>query len=268
MMAEPLQGKVALITGGSSGIGRGTALRLAALGVRVAVAARGQAALAAVVDEITKQGQLALALPTDVTVAEQCRQAVAATLDRFGQLDILVSSAGVSMRTYFANSDLVAMERVMRVNFLGTLYVTHYALPHIRQTRGSLVALSSLTGLRGVPSYGLYGASKFAIQGLYDSLRLEVRRDGVHVGVVAPGFVDTPLREHVLGPGGRPWDNPPPPPFRIWPVDKAVDRVVRCIVHRRKQINLPWFVGPLFWLDRIVGGWIGDRILEMTFPPL
>src|SRR5947209_7101007 len=218
MKKHPLCDKVVLITGGSSGIGRATALRLAGHGAKVAVAARSEAALEQVAREAAGLGTEALAVPTDVTDAGQCRRAVESAVARFGRLDILICSAGLSMRGYFAGSDLAALERVMRVNFFGTLYVTHFALPYIKQTRGSLVALSSLTGLRGVPSYALYGASKFAIGGLYDSLRLELRPDGVHVGVVAPGFVDTPLRQSVLGPDGRPWANPPDPPFRIWPV--------------------------------------------------
>jgi NAD(P)-dependent dehydrogenase (short-subunit alcohol dehydrogenase family) len=265
---HPLAGKIALITGGSSGIGRATALRLAGYGGQVAVAARTQAALAEVVQTAAAQGSKVLAVPTDVTDPEQCRRAVEATVGHFGRLDILICSAGLSMRTYFAGSDLAAMERVVRVNFLGTLYATHYALPHVRQVRGSLVALSSLTGLRGVPSYSVYGATKFAVQGLYESLRLELARDGVHVGVVAPGFVDTPLRDHVLGPDGKPWAKPPPPPFRIWPVEKCVDRIVRLLVKRRAQSNLPPFMGPLFWLDEIVGRWIGNAILRYKFPPV
>jgi NAD(P)-dependent dehydrogenase (short-subunit alcohol dehydrogenase family) len=265
---HPLHDKVVLVTGGSSGIGRATALRLADHGARVAVAARTEAALAEVVKEAEGRGAEALAVPTDVTDAVQCCRAVEATVARFGRLDILICSAGLSLRTYFANSDLDILERVMRVNFFGTLYATHYALPHVRRARGSLVALSSLTGLRGVPSYALYGASKFAIQGLYDSLRLELKRDGVHVGVVAPGFVDTPLRQSVLGPDGRAWTNPPDPPFRIWPVERCVDRIVRLLVKRRRQANLPWFVEPLFWLDEIVGRVIGDAILRWKFPPV
>jgi NAD(P)-dependent dehydrogenase (short-subunit alcohol dehydrogenase family) len=262
-----LRDKVALITGGSSGIGQGTALRLAGLGARVVVAARNADALADVVRKAEAAGAQALAVPTDVTDAEQVRRAVEATVDRFGRLDVLVCSAGVSMRAYFANCDLAALERVMRVNFFGTLYATHHALPHVRRTRGSLVAISSLTGVRGIPSYGIYGASKFAVIGLYDSLRLELRRDGVHVGWVAPGFVDTPLRESVLGPDGKPWGTPPEPPFRIWPVEKCVDRVVRLIVKRRKQALLPAFLGPLLWADHIVLSKIGDAVLRWKFPP-
>lgn len=267
MKSHPLCDKVALITGGSSGIGRATALRLAGYGAKVAVASRSEAALEQVVHEAAAVGAEALAVPTDVTDAEQCRQAVECTVARFGRLDILICSAGLSLRGYFAGSDLATLERVMHVNFFGTLYVTHFALPYVKQTRGSLVALSSLTGLRGVPSYALYGASKFAIQGLYDSLRLELQPDGVHVGVVAPGFVDTPLREHVLHPDGRRWAKPPPPPFRVWPVQKCVDRIVRLLIKRRAQANLPGFMGPLLWLDQIVACSIGNAILRYKFPP-
>jgi NAD(P)-dependent dehydrogenase (short-subunit alcohol dehydrogenase family) len=264
---HPLQGKVALITGGSSGIGRATALRLAGYGARVAVAARNVDALADVARAGEALGAETLPVAADVTDAAQCRHAVEATVARFGRLDILVCSAGVSMRSYFEGSDLAALERVVRVNFLGALYATYFAIPHVKRTRGSLVALSSLTGKRGIPSYAVYGASKFAVQGLYESLRLELGRDGVHVGVIAPGFVDTPLRERVLGPDGQPWKEPPPPPFRIWPVEKCVDRVVRLIVRRRKQALLPAFTGPLLVLDQALAGWIGDAILAWKFPP-
>jgi NAD(P)-dependent dehydrogenase (short-subunit alcohol dehydrogenase family) len=264
---HPLQGKVVLITGGSSGIGRATALRLAGFGSRIAVAARDTAALAEVAGQATALGTEALAVPTDVTDADQCRAMVETTVARFGRLDVLLCSAGLSMRTYFEGSDLATMERVMRVNFFGTLYATYFAIPHVKRSRGSLVAVSSLTGKRGIPSYSIYGASKFAVQGLYDSLRLELGRDGVHVGVVSPGFVDTPLRYRVLGPDGKPWQKPPEPPFRIWPVEKCVDRVVRLIVRRRKQALLPGFTGPLLALDQCLGNWIGDTILARCFPP-
>src|SRR5262245_35667293 len=114
---HPLHGKVVLITGGSSGIGRAAALRLAGYGARVAVAARNRDALADVVRSAEELGAEALAVPTDVTDAGQCRRAVEATIERFGQLDILICSAGVSMRAYLEGSDLAALEQVMQVNF-------------------------------------------------------------------------------------------------------------------------------------------------------
>jgi|SRR5579884_2059706 len=262
---HPLQGKVALITGGSSGIGRAAALRFAAHGARVAVAARTAADLEAVAVEVRAHGGDALAVPTDVTDAAQCGRAVAATVERFGRLDVLLCSAGVSLRAPFADCDLDVCERVMRVNFFGTLYVTHHALPHVRRRRGSLVAVSSLTGRRGVPSYAVYGASKFAVQGLYDSLRVELAGDGVHVGVLSPGFVDTPLRDKVLGPNGEPWDSPPEPPFRVWPVERCVDLLIRLIVRREREALLPWFVRHLLAFDLASGGHVGDRWLRGRF---
>src|SRR5438874_5091460 len=264
---HPLHGKVVLITGGSSGIGRATALRLAGCGARLALAARNRDALEEVGRAVKELGSEALTLPTDVTEAEQVRRAVEAAVERFGGLDVLLCSAGVSMRAYFEGSRLDAMERVMRVNFFGTLYATHFALPHVKKTRGSLVAISSLTGKRGIPSYAIYGASKFAIQGLYEALGMELAHEGVHVGVVSPAFVDTPLRENVLGADGKPWPVPPPPPFRIWPVEKCVERIVRLIVKRQRQALMPWFTGPLLVIDEMLGRVLGDRILLRKFPP-
>jgi len=254
-----------LITGGSSGIGRATALRLAALGAKIAVAARQPGPLEDVVREVETLGAEAIAVPTDVTETDQCQCAIEKTVARFDKLDVLICSAGVSMRAAFAESDLAVMERVLRVNFFGTLYPTYHAIPYLRKTRGSLVAISSLTGKRGTPSYAVYGASKFAVQGLYESLRLELRPDGIHVGVVSPGFVDTPLRERVLGPDGKPWEKPPSPPFRVWPVEKCVDRIIDLIVKRKSQSLLPGFVGPLLALDHLLNGWLGDKILSRRF---
>lgn len=264
---HPLHGKVALITGGSSGIGRATALRLAAFGARVAVAARTVAALKETVNEAETLGVEALAVPTDVTDVEQCRRAVETTAAHFGRLDMLVCSAGVSMRGLFADAEPAALEQIMRVNFFGTLYPTYFAIPHVKHSRGSLVAISSLTGKRGTPSYAIYGASKFAVRGLYDSLRLELAGDGVHVGVVSPGFVATPLRQRVLDSKGQPWPTPPTPPFRIWPVEKCVDRVVQLIIKRKPQALLRAFVSPLLALDEITSGRLGDWYLGRKFDP-
>ena len=264
---HPLHGKIALVTGGSSGIGRATALRLASFGVRVAVASRNAEALEEVAGQAKARGVEALAVPTDVTDLDQCRRAVETTVAHFGRLDVLLCSAGVSMRGMFADAEPTALEHVMRVNFFGTLYPTYFAVPHVKRSRGSLVAISSLTGKRGTPSYAVYGASKFAVRGLYDSLRLELAADGVHVGVVSPGFVDTPLRERVLDSSGRTWLRPPAPPFRIWPVEKCVDRIVRVLVKRKPQALLPGFVSPLLALDEITGGRLGDWYLGGKFDP-
>ena len=172
------------------------------------------------------------------------------------------------MRTYFEDSDLAAMRQVVDVNFWGTLYTTYYAVPHVKRTGGSLIAISSLTGRRGIPSYAVYGASKFAVEGLYESLRLELSRDGVHVRVVSPSFVDTPLRQRVLGPNGQPCQQPLSVPLPIFPVERCVDLIVRLIVKRRSQAVLPWRSSLFLKLEQVFGSWIGDRILSAKFPPV
>ncbi len=260
-----MQGKVALITGASSGIGRAVAVRLAGLGVRIALAARTEATLREVADEIQHDGGHALIVPTDVTEAEACRRAVERTVEQFGQLDILLCSAGVSMRAAFEQTSLEAIERVMRINFLGTLYPTWHAIPHVKTTRGSLVAVSSLVGRRGTPTYAVYGASKFAVQGLYESLRVELAEHGVHVGIVSPGHVATPLRQRVLGPDGQPWTTPPPVPFRVWPVERVVDRLVRLLQRRQAEALIPGFVKPMLGLEQFLGPWLGDWIIARQF---
>jgi NAD(P)-dependent dehydrogenase (short-subunit alcohol dehydrogenase family) len=259
--------KAVLITGASSGIGKATALRLAKEGAHLALVSRSPDALDQVAQETRALGAQVVVLPTNVAEADQCGRAVDATVAAFGRLDVLLCSAGLSLRAYFEKTRLEVLERVMRVNFFGTLYMTHFALPHVKKTRGSLVAISSLTGKRGIPSYALYGASKFAIQGLYEALRVELLRDGVHVGIVSPAFVDTPLRVNVLGPDGQPWPEPPPPPFRIWPVEKCVDQIMKLLRRRRNEAMIPWFAGPLILLDRMLGSRLGDRILAKRFPP-
>jgi len=262
-----LRDQVVLITGASSGIGRATAIEMARLGARVVAASRNSAALLELAKEIGSSGGQALAVATDVTDPAQCQKAVESAVQKFGRLDVLICSAGISMRSDFEHSNLEAMERVVRVNFLGTVYATFFAIPHIKKSRGSLVAISSLTGLRGVPSYGIYGATKFAVQGLYESLRIELGRSGVHVGTVSPGFVDTPLRDRVLGADGAVMKEPPDPPFRVWPVEKCVKRIIRLVVRRRRQALLPAFTGPLMTLDDMLGRRIGDWILAWRFPP-
>jgi NAD(P)-dependent dehydrogenase (short-subunit alcohol dehydrogenase family) len=262
---HPLRDKVVLVTGASSGIGRAAALRMAGHGARIAVAARRAEALAETAREAERSGASALALPTDVADPEQCRRAVEATAGRFGRLDVLLCCAGVSMRSRLSGSDLSAIEHVMRINFSGILHCTYYAIPHVKQSHGSLVAVSSLAGKRGLPTYAAYCASKFAVQGLYESLRLELAPDRVHVGLFSPGHVDTPLRQNVLGPDGRVWPAPPDPPFRIWPVEKCVDRIVRLIVKRRAESLLPGFVRPMLAIDNTVGPWLGDWILAKVF---
>ncbi|MBM7113748.1 SDR family oxidoreductase [Archangium primigenium] len=192
-----------VITGASSGIGEELAVALAARGARLVLAARDATALERVRERCERAGGRALVVPTDVSDPEACRRLVERAVEAFGGIDVLVNNAGVVMRGRFEQvTDLSVFERLMRVNYLGSVYCTHHALPHLKARRGLLVAVSSLTGKSGVPGRSGYSATKHAMQGFFDSLRIELLGSGVDVFVVCPGFVATPIRSRAYGPDG------------------------------------------------------------------
>jgi short-subunit dehydrogenase len=200
---DPMKGKTVVITGASSGIGEELAVALAARGAHVVLAARDEAALAAVKQRCEQAGGRALVVPTDVSDPEACRRLVERSVAEFGGIDVLVNNAGLGMRGRFEDvTDLSVFERLMRVNYLGSVYCSHHALPHLKARRGLLVAVSSLTGKSGAPTRSGYAATKHAMQGFFDSLRIELRDSGVDVLVVSPGFVTTNIRARALGPDG------------------------------------------------------------------
>ncbi len=169
----------------------------ASRGDNVVLAARNEDELRKLAKEC---GPNALVVKTDVTDPKQCEAMVKAAVDRFGGIDVLVNNAGISMWARFREiTDLTLFERIMKVNYLGTVYSTHYAIEHLIRSRGLVVGISSLTGKTGVPTRSGYAASKHAMQGFLDSIRIELRGTGVDVLVVSPGFVKTDIRSRVLG---------------------------------------------------------------------
>jgi short-subunit dehydrogenase len=200
-----MQGKTVIITGASAGIGEELAVALASRGANLVLGARGEEALARVKQRCEQAGGRALSVGTDVTDPEACRRMIERAVEAFGGVDILVNNAGISMVARFEEvKDLSIFDRVMRVNYLGAVYCTHHALPHLKARKGLLVAISSLTGKTGVPTRTGYAASKHAMQGFFDSLRIELLGTGVDVLVVSPGFVATDIRARALGPDGKP----------------------------------------------------------------
>jgi short-subunit dehydrogenase len=237
-----LRGKSVVVTGASTGIGRALAVALAARGARLTVAARGQEGLDETVRQIAAAGGEALAVAVDVSGATNCRTLVEAAVGRFGGIDVLVHNAGISMWARFDEiTDLSIFERIIRVNYLGAVYLTHYALPHLKQRRGLIVAVSSLTGKIGVPTRTGYSASKHALQGFFDSLRIELHGSGVDVLVVSPGFVATDVRAHAFGADGQPLGQrttttPRAEDDDTMSVEECVRQMVAAIEARRREL--------------------------------
>lgn len=195
-MSDPRQ--VIIITGSSDGIGAELARQLAARhgsGLALVLAARNQELLQAVASDCARHGCATLVVKTDVGIEQQCRQLVASTMDAYGRIDVLINNAGKSAQALFEEVENLAWyEELMRINFWGSLWCTHAALPHLKATRGKIVAVSSLAGLIGVPGRTAYSASKFAMGGFFESLRAEMKGAGVSVTVAYPGVVATQIR--------------------------------------------------------------------------
>jgi NAD(P)-dependent dehydrogenase (short-subunit alcohol dehydrogenase family) len=197
-------GKSVLVTGAGGGLGRAVAARFAAAGARVVALDRDAAAVESLRAELEASGRACLAVPGDVTDAGRCAGAVAAALERFGGLDVLVNNAGMSHRSAFAATDPGVIRRVMEVNFFGAVSCTAAALPHLLERRGLIVAISSVAGFTPLIARTGYAASKHALHGFFESLRAELEPRGVDVMMVCPSFVATQIDRHALGGDGRP----------------------------------------------------------------
>lgn len=238
-----MQNKVVIITGASSGIGKALAFRFAAAGARLVLAARRVNFL----DEIVKQLPQTeiLTVETDVSREEDCRGLVEKAIARFGQIDVLINNAGISMRALFTEVELDVLRRLMDVNFWGTVYCTKYALPHLLQTKGSVVGVISVAGHVGLPGRTGYAASKFAVRGFLDTLRIENLKTGLHVLVAAPGFTASEVRKSALNAEGRQQGETPRDENKMMSAETCADHIFRAVVKRKRQLILTFIEGKV-----------------------
>jgi NADP-dependent 3-hydroxy acid dehydrogenase YdfG len=200
-MAGRLAGKVALVTGASSGIGEAAALALAAEGAAVAVMGRRKERLDSLVAKIAAAGSTGLALPGDVAVAEEATKAVADTVAQLGRIDILVNSAGVNEAGGVESLSLDAWHRVLDINLLGTLYCCKAAIgPMKAQGGGDIINISSTAGRRAAAPFASYSTSKFGLTGLTECLRQEVGGAGIRVCILEPGATSTEIADSISDP--------------------------------------------------------------------
>jgi short-subunit dehydrogenase len=237
-MTNPFyQNKVVVITGASSGIGKELAFRLAEQGARLALAARGVEQLEAVQAECLKRGaRQALAIPTDVAEQSQCEALIRQTVEAYGRIDVLVNNAGISMWANFEDlKSLDMLEKIMRVNYLGSAYCTYYALPYLKQSRGQIVGVSSLAGKNGIPTRSGYAASKHAMTGFFDSLRIELAPYGVSVTMIYPGFVTTEIRKRAFAAGGEAMGKSPVRENEVMTVEDCVQIMLKAMSKRKRE---------------------------------
>ena len=243
MKAGAFAGKVVLVTGASSGIGAELARQFATAGARVALAARDLDRLNAVAAECRAAGGDAFVVRVDLAVEAECRQMVERTVAHYGKLDILVNNAGLRFHGRFDEiTDLSIFETIMRVNFFAAVWCTSFALPHLKKTRGQIVVISSLQGLVGVPNRSAYSASKHALTGFFDALRVELQESGVSITSIHPSFVYSEQHSRVLSPDGTPMGERAykRPASDAMSAEECVRITLRAVAKRERMVLMTW----------------------------
>lgn len=236
--------KVIIVTGASSGIGLASATRFASLGAKVVLAARSIDKLEKIAEEINERFNSqqptakVLCVKTDVTKEEDCKNLVEQTVKHFGKIDILVNNAGISMRAVFKDMDLGVMRSLMDTNFWGTVYCTKYALPYLLESKGSVVGVISTAGYVGLPARTAYSASKFAVRGFLETLRIEHLYDDLHVMIFAPGFTTSNIRNVALTADGSPQGETPRNEERMMSAERVAKIMARGIFRRKTHMVL------------------------------
>lgn len=253
--------KVIIITGASSGIGKALAIEFASRGANLVVASRQYVALCELTEYlINNYGIQAVAVQCDVSVEEDCSHLIKQAILTFNKIDVLINNAGISMRALFKDVDLKVLKTLMDVNFWGTVYCTKYALPHIQKSQGSIVGVSSIAGYKGLPGRSGYSASKFAMNGFLDVLRIENLKTGVHVMTACPGFTSSNIRNTALAKDGSQQGESHMQEEKMMTAEQ-VAKLIACGVENRSrtlimtgQGKLTVALGKFFpaWLDKLV----------------
>ncbi|HXD34630.1 MAG TPA: SDR family NAD(P)-dependent oxidoreductase [Pyrinomonadaceae bacterium] len=242
--------KVVMITGASSGIGRGLALYLGKRGARLGLSARRKEELDELVREVSLLGGKAVALPVDVQDADAVRDAADRLRGEFGEIDVLIANAGIGGNNSAEQLSAADFARVIDVNVLGVVNSVAAVVPQmIARGSGQLVAISSLAAYRGLPKSAAYCASKAAVSILFESLRLDLKPKGIDVTIIHPGFIKTPLT------AGREAQMP-----FLMERDDAVKKIVWAIEKKKKSYAFPWQLASIVRLGMIMPNFLYDQI--------
>lgn len=255
-----MQNKVVVVTGGTSGIGKAIAIAYAKRKARVVVSGRNEEALRQTEQELKQFTSDVWTVKGDVSIEADCKRLVDETIQHFGGIDVLVNNAGISMRALFSEVDVQVIKKVMDINFWGTVYCTRYAMPYLLKSRGTVVGISSIAGIKGLPARSGYSASKFAMNGFLEALRIENLKTGVHVLICCPGFTASNIRNTALAKDGNVQGESPRDEEKMMQPEEVAERMIRAIAAKKANLilttqgKLTYFVNKFFprWLDKQV----------------
>ncbi len=237
-----LKDKVVVITGASSGIGEALARVYAAQGAKVVLGARQEEKLQVVVSEIVSAGGAAVYSVCDVVAVEDCEKLINKAVEAYSKIDILICNAGLSMRALFDDVELDVLHRLMDVNFWGTVNCVKYALPYLQSSKGSIVGVSSVAGLHGLPARTGYSASKYAMTGFLETVRIENLKKGLHVMIACPGFTASNVRFSALTAEGTSHGETPRAEDKMMTSEQVANIIMRATA-KRKRLCLMEFDG-------------------------
>lgn len=233
-----MKDKVVVITGGSSGIGKALAQHFGSKGSKIVITGRKKEELDLAVQQLEDMGIDCLSHQGDVSRDEDNKQLVESVINKYGKIDVLINNAGISMRALFQETDLDVIRKVMEINFFGAVNATHYCLPHILKSKGSIIGISSIAGYRGLPGRTGYSASKFALNGFLESLRTELLKTGVHVLTACPGFTASNIRKRSLTKDGAAQGDSPRAEEKMMTAEECARHIYQATVSRKKTLVL------------------------------
>jgi short-subunit dehydrogenase len=233
-----MKDKVVIVTGASSGIGLATAKLLASKGAKVVLAARSLDLLNQITESLNSMGYNVFAVETDVTKEEDCKNLISRTVEKYGKIDILINNAGISMRALFNDVDINVLKRLFEVNFWGAVTCTKFALPYLIEQRGSIVGVSSVAGFIGLPGRTGYSASKYALHGFLESLRVENLKNGLHVLIMCAGFTKSDIRKRALTADGSPQGFTPREEEKMMLPEEVALSIFKAVKMRRNYVIL------------------------------
>ncbi len=255
-----MKNKVVIVTGASSGIGKACAETFASQKSIVVLAARSEDKLIRIASELSSLGAQVLYVVADLSQQDDCKRLINLVLEKFGRIDILINNAGISMRASFIDLDLSVIRKVMDVNFWSTVYCTKYALKSIISNKGSVVGVSSIAGYKGLPGRTGYSASKFAIHGFLESLRIENLQKELHVLIACPGFTASNIRTKALAGDGSSQGETPRKEEKMMQPEQVASYIYDAVFKRKDRITLSSngkltvFLNKFFprWVDRLI----------------
>lgn len=256
-----LKNKTVIITGASSGIGKSCAEEFARNGSNLVLGARQYLALCELAQDLEKRyGIKAVAVQCDVSIESDCIALINQAIFSFKRIDVLVNNAGISMRALFKDLDLKVLQNLMDVNFWGAVYCTKYALPELLKQKGSVVGVSSIAGYRGLPGRTGYSASKFALNGFLEALRVENLKTGLHVMVASPGFTASNIRNVALAKDGTSQGETSMDEGKMMSSEEVAQIIVKGVEHRKRSLIMTSQGKLTVFLNKVLPGWLDGLV--------